>query len=131
MTKAFRVEEQVKELSAVLRAGNYGPPSFYSYLEGKGIDWRRSALIDSMQEQGQCLCGRLIDHRRRLVEFDLDFAGSGMDPLKWGEIEEVGAWDERDLAGEWWKSERPSGTQPRPNDPITIGLTLLSEDEAG
>jgi hypothetical protein len=83
MTKAFRVEEQVKQLSAALRARSYGPPSFYTYLETKGIDWRRSVLLDSVQEQGRCLCGKLIDHRRRLFEFDLDFAGYGVDPTQW------------------------------------------------
>lgn len=131
MTRAFRVEEQVKKLSAALRAGSYGPPSFYEYLETKGIDWRKSALINATQEQGRCLWGRLIDHRRRLFEFEIDFAGAGIDPTKWGEVDEVGTWNERDLSGEWWKTERPSGTQPRPNDPITIGLTLLREGEAG
>jgi hypothetical protein len=129
MTKAFRVEEQVKQLSAALRAGSYGPPSFYTQLESKGIDWRRSALLDSVQEQGRCLCGKLIDHRRRLFEFEIDFSGSGGDPTQWGEVDQVGRWNERDLTGEWWKADRPRGTQPRPNDPITIGLTLIGERE--
>jgi hypothetical protein len=131
MMKAFRVAERVRALSSVLQGGSYGPPSFYEFLEGKGVDWRRSVLIDSVPEQGPCLCGRLIDARRRLIEFDLEFEGSGTDRQKWGEIDEISTWEEQVLGKEWWKAERPRGTQARPNDSIAVGLTLLGGEEDG
>jgi hypothetical protein len=131
MTKPFRVEERVRELTSVLREGRYGPQAFYAHLVGKGVDWKRSVLVESVFDQGPSLCGKLIDNRGCLISFDIEFNGSGVDPRAWNEIASVNSWQEADLAGEWWRTDRPAGTQPQPNDPILVGLRLLKETAAG
>ena len=131
MTKPFRVEETVRALTSALRTGRYAPRSFYALLDSKGIDWRRSVLVESRIDQGPALCGRLIDHTRRMFRFDVEFTGTGSTPVAWGEVSTISEWQEEDLSGEWWRVERPIGTQPQPNDPITIGLRLLKSDGAG
>jgi len=121
------MHETVETLTARLRAGVYGPTSFYQFLEEHSVRWKHAVLIASFAEDGPCLCGELIDHSRRLIRFEFEFAGTGIDPAAWGEVDFVAAWEERKLDEHWWKHDFPQAEAPLPNDPILLGLKILDE----
>lgn len=127
VTKSLDVQETVKTLTARLRTGAYGPASFYKFLEDHSVHWKTAVLIASFEEDGPCLCGELIDHSRRLIRFEIEFAGTGTNPAVWGEVDFVAAWEERKLDEQWWKHDFPQAAAPLPNDPIFLGLNLLEQ----
>ena len=116
-----QIRQKVQKLTAQLRSGNYGPPSLYALLSEKGIDWRRSVLLNSYVDSCGCHTDDLLDQQGRLVEFEIQLSEAG-------EIVSVDRWSERVLTGEWWNDgaarKRPA---PSPSDPIVLGLAMLAQ----
>lgn len=126
MTKLFRVQAEMEHLIKCLHSPNGWPVNFYELLKEHDIDPMQSALLGTIPEQG-CLCVKIIDQHRRLIEFDLEYDGVPWDaePEATAKITEL-IISELDADDSWWR-EHPRMTAPKPNNPICVALQLLGE----
>ena len=122
--KRFREEHRIVDLTRTLRSRQGFHPSFFRELENRGVVPEASVLLKSIPDQG-CLTGILISQDQILVEDEIETTQElGTLPTPETQVV-ITSWEATKLDDEWWRKERPRGTQPRPNDPITIGLKLL------
>jgi len=126
MTKPFRVEEQVEKATRDLRSPENWPSDFYDLLRDRNVEPLDSVLINATPDQG-CVCIRLIDQRKRVVSFDLEYEGAPAAPME-GARTIISEWSARETDGEdWWWKEHSRMTAPKPNNPIFVGLILLDK----
>ena len=124
MTKPFRVEEQVLEATRTLRTSASWPSNFYDLLRQRDVDPLHSVMINATPDE-DCICIRLIDQRKRVVTFDLQYEGAPCNAAE-GARASIVDWDAKETEGkEWWWKEHARMTAPKPNNPIFVGLKLL------
>lgn len=126
--KRFRTEERIRTLTATLTSDRL-PRSFYELLERDGIDSRRSLLVDLNEDQGSWLGGRILTREKAVLDFEVEFSGSG----GYGDYENRGAatievWSRRDLQVVLADpAERGSSSA---NHPLRIADELVADVES-
>ena len=124
MTKPFRLEEQVAGATRSLRQSDNWPIDFYALLRSRGVEPLESVLLNATPDQN-CICMRLIDQHKRIITFDLEYDGSPGEP-KGSAPTNIVDWNARATEGEdWWWREHSRMTEPKPNNPIAVGLKML------